>query len=60
MKTGQNTNRSGLYISECCIAELTLSKGQMLLRAPLAASSRLGVRQTEAESTSDHSCPCFP
>jgi hypothetical protein len=34
MKTGHDTNRSGLYVSECCLTEVTLSEGQMFPRCP--------------------------
>jgi hypothetical protein len=34
MKTGRDATRSGVYISECCLTEVTLSEGQMLPRCP--------------------------
>ena len=34
MKTGHDTNESGLYVSECCLEEVTLSEGQMFPRCP--------------------------
>ena len=34
MKTGKDANRSGLYISECCLKEVPLLKGQMCPRCP--------------------------
>jgi hypothetical protein len=34
MKTGRDTNRAGLYISECCLKEVALLKGQMCPRCP--------------------------
>jgi hypothetical protein len=34
MKTGRDANRAGLYISECCLKEVVLSKGQMCPRCP--------------------------
>jgi hypothetical protein len=34
MKTGQDANRSGRYISECCLKEVGLQRGQMCPRCP--------------------------
>ena len=34
MKTGRDTDRSGLYISECCLKEAAFEKGHMLPRCP--------------------------
>jgi hypothetical protein len=34
MKTGRDANRSGLYISECCLKEVSFMKGQMFSRCP--------------------------
>jgi hypothetical protein len=34
MKTGRDANRAGLYISECCLKEVVLFKGQMCPRCP--------------------------
>ena len=34
MKTGRDANRPGLYISECCLKERQILKGQMLPRCP--------------------------
>ena len=34
MKTGRDTNRAGLYVSECCLNEVVLSEGQMCPRCP--------------------------
>jgi hypothetical protein len=34
MKTGRDANRSGLYVSECCLKEFDCSEGQMLPRCP--------------------------
>ena len=34
MKTGRDANRSGLYISECCLKEAAFLKGQMFSRCP--------------------------
>jgi hypothetical protein len=34
MKTGRDSNRSGLYISECCLKEAAFLKGQMFSRCP--------------------------
>ena len=34
MKTGRDANRSGLYISECCMKEFYCSEGQMFPRCP--------------------------
>jgi hypothetical protein len=34
MKTGRDANRPGLYISECCVSEVTFTKGQMFTRCP--------------------------
>jgi len=34
MKTGQDANRSGLYVSECCLSVIALVKGQMFSRCP--------------------------
>jgi hypothetical protein len=34
MKTGRDANRSGLYISECCLKEVRFLKGQMFSRCP--------------------------
>jgi hypothetical protein len=34
MKTGRNASRSGLYVSECCVAAIALVKGQMFPRCP--------------------------
>jgi hypothetical protein len=34
MKTGRDANRSGLYISECCLKEVPFPKGQMFSRCP--------------------------
>ena len=34
MKTGRDANRSGSYISECCLTEVTILQGQMLPRCP--------------------------
>ncbi len=34
MKTGRDTNSSGLYVSECCQKERHFQEGQMLPRCP--------------------------
>ena len=34
MKTGRDANRSGWYLSECCLKEVALLKGQMCPRCP--------------------------
>jgi|RhiMetdeSRZDD1v2_1073273.scaffolds.fasta_scaffold3236941_1 hypothetical protein len=34
MKTGRDANRSGSYISECCLTEITILQGQMFPRCP--------------------------
>ena len=34
MKTGWDADRSGLYISACCLREVTVVKGQMFPRCP--------------------------
>jgi hypothetical protein len=34
MKTGRDANRSGHYISECCLKEVELLRGQMCPRCP--------------------------
>jgi hypothetical protein len=34
MRTGKDANRPGLYISECCVKELTVMAGQMFPRCP--------------------------
>jgi hypothetical protein len=34
MKTGRDANRSGLYISECCLEEVRFLGGQMFSRCP--------------------------
>ena len=34
MKTGRDANRSGLYISECCLKEISFLKGQKFSRCP--------------------------
>jgi hypothetical protein len=34
MKTGRDANRSGWYISECCLKEVALIEGQMCPRCP--------------------------
>jgi len=34
MKTGRDANRSGLYVSECCLKEVVLSESQMCPRCP--------------------------
>jgi hypothetical protein len=35
MKTGRDANRSGLYLSECCLTEVTILRGQMFPRCPV-------------------------
>jgi hypothetical protein len=34
MKTGRDATQPGLYISECCLSEVTYEKGQMFARCP--------------------------
>jgi hypothetical protein len=34
MKTGRDSNRSGSYLSECCLTEVTVLQGQMFPRCP--------------------------
>lgn len=34
MKTGRDANRSGSYISECCLTEITILQSQMFPRCP--------------------------
>jgi hypothetical protein len=34
MKTGRDADRSGLYISECCLIVVALVKGDMFPRCP--------------------------
>jgi hypothetical protein len=34
MKTGRDAKTAGLYVSECCLTEVTLSDGQMFPRCP--------------------------
>ena len=34
MKTGRDANRSGWYLSECCLKEVELQRGQMCPRCP--------------------------
>jgi hypothetical protein len=34
MKTGRDADRTGLYISECCLQELSVPSGEMLPRCP--------------------------
>jgi hypothetical protein len=34
MKTGRDANRSGWYLSECCLKEVALLKAQMCPRCP--------------------------
>ncbi len=34
MKTGRDADRSSLYISDCCLREITVVKGEMLPRCP--------------------------
>jgi hypothetical protein len=38
MKTGRDANRSGRYISDCCLKEVELVKGQMCPRCPKCQS----------------------
>ena len=34
MKTGRDANQPGSYTSDCCLVEITVTKGQMLPRCP--------------------------
>jgi hypothetical protein len=34
MKTGSDANRSGFYVSECCLKERYFAEGHMLPRCP--------------------------
>jgi hypothetical protein len=34
MKTGRDANRSGIYVSECCLKEVVLAESQMCPRCP--------------------------
>jgi hypothetical protein len=38
MKTGRDATRPGLYISECCLSEITFLKGQMFTRCPACSA----------------------
>jgi len=49
MKTGRDANRSGLYVSECCLKEVPFLKGQMFSRCPRCSALTVWefVKQTE-------------
>jgi hypothetical protein len=49
MKTGRDANRSGSYISECCLSEVTISQGQMFPRCPVCYALTIWefVKQTQ-------------
>ena len=38
MKTGRDATQPGLYISECCLSEVTFEKGQMFSRCPACSA----------------------
>ena len=38
MKTGRDANRSGLFVSECCLKEAAFLKGQMFSRCPCCSA----------------------
>ena len=48
MKTGRDANRSGLYISECCLKEVRFLEGQLFSRCP-RCNKGLGFRNVEAQ-----------
>src|SRR5215831_6293733 len=50
MKTGRDANRSGSYISECCLTEVSILQGQMLPRCPACCALTIWelVKQTRA------------
>jgi hypothetical protein len=50
VKTGRDTNRAGLYISECCLKEVSLIKGQMCPRCPRCYELTVWVLVTKSES----------
>jgi hypothetical protein len=52
MKTGRDTNRSGSYVSECCLTEVTILDGQMLPRCPACYALTIWelVKQTGAQA----------
>ena len=41
MKTGRDADRSGLYISECCLIVVALVKGDMFPRCPRCSALTL-------------------
>ena len=50
MKTGNEASRPGVYISECCLYEVTFTKGQTFVRCP--ACSALTIWELAVQETS--------
>ena len=59
MKTGRDANTPGLYVSECCLTEVTLSDGQMFPRCPSCYALTVWEFVPWDASTNGSSSPCL-
>jgi hypothetical protein len=54
MKTGRNANQARSYTSECCLAEINVSKDQMFPRCPSCTSLTVWDSKREKSDTKDN------
>ena len=65
MKTGRDATQPGLYISECCLSEVTFAKEQMFARCPACCGltnwefvGPAHGRQVAVRNSEPHVLPC--
>jgi hypothetical protein len=54
MKTGRDANQAGVYSSQCCLAEINVSKDQMFPRCPSRTSLTVWDSKRETSETQDN------